>query len=132
MALQITQVKETGLYVKDLAKSRAFYEGKLGLPCFSFVEGRHAFFRAGNSVLLCFIAEATAKDEHLPPHWGHGNMHFAFECAEGQYDDWMEKVKDQGIVIIHKHVWPNGKRSFYFHDPDEHVAEIVEPGMWGF
>lgn len=129
--LSITQVKETCLYVKDLQRTREFYEGKLGLPCFSLVDGRHAFFRAGRSVFLCFVSEATRNETNLPPHWGEGKLHFAFECPKEQYDDWIKKIEAEGIEILQHVDWPHGGRSFYFHDPDGHVAEIVEPGIWG-
>lgn len=128
--LHFTQIKETCLYVTDLKRTRAFYEGKLGLECFSEVEGRHIFFRAGTSVLLCFIAEATKVDTSLPPHYGYGQQHFAFECRKEDYDAWRQKMLDVGIPIIQDVEWPRGGRSFYFHDPDMNVAEIVEEGIW--
>lgn len=129
-SLSFTQIKETCLYVTDLARTRAFYEGKLGLECFSEVEGRHIFFRAGRSVLLCFIAEATKSDESLPPHFGYGQQHFAFECTQTDYDAWRQKLVDADIPIVQDVTWPRGGRSFYFHDPDMNVAEIVEEGIW--
>lgn len=128
--LSFIQIKETCLYVTDLAQTRAFYEGKLGLECFSEVAGRHIFFRAGSSVLLCFIAEATKNDQNLPPHYGYGQQHFAFECHSENYNAWRQKLVNAGITIIQDVVWQRGGRSFYFHDPDENVAEIIEPGIW--
>ncbi len=129
-ALQFTQVKETCLYVNDLAQTRAFYEGKFGLECFSEVENRHIFFRAGTSVLLCFIADATKVDEKLPPHFGYGQQHYAFECNQEDYNAWRKKLVDAGIAILQDVEWPRGGRSFYFHDPDMNVGEIIEPGIW--
>lgn len=131
-SLSFTQVKETCLYVTDLARTRAFYEGKLGLECFSEAAGRHIFFRAGSSVLLCFIAEATKVDKNLPPHFGYGQQHFAFECKKEDYQAWRQKLVDADITIIQDVEWPRGGRSFYFHDPDMNVAEIVETGMWDY
>lgn len=128
--LTFTQVKETCLYVADLKRTRAFYEDKLGLECFSEVEGRHIFFRAGRSVLLCFIAEATKNDQSLPPHFGYGQQHFAFESTKANYDAWRLKIVNAGIPILQDVEWPRGGRSFYFHDPDMNVAEIVEEGIW--
>ncbi len=130
--LSFAQIKETCLYVADLKRTRAFYEGKLGLECFSEVDGRHIFFRAGNSVLLCFIAEATKNDQHLPPHYGTGQLHFAFESRKEDYDSWRRKITALGIPILQDVEWPRGGRSFYFHDPDQNVAEIVEAGIWDF
>lgn len=129
-SLSFTQIKETCLYVTDLKRTRAFYEGKLGLECFSEVEGRHIFFRAGSSVLLCFIAEATKNDKALPPHFGYGQQHFAFESTKSDYEAWRLKIVDASIPVLQDVEWPRGGRSFYFHDPDMNVAEIVEVGIW--
>ncbi len=128
--LTFTKVKETCIYITDLKRTRAFYEGKLGLECLNEVEGRHIFFRAGTSVLLGFIAEATKNDTSLPPHFGYGQQHFAFECRKEDYDAWRKKIVDSGITILQDVEWPRGGRSFYFHDPDTNLAEIVEPGIW--
>lgn len=129
--MKFRQIKETCLYVRDLERTRSFYTEKIGLEEISFVPGRHVFFRAGSSVLLCFNPEVTAVDEKLPPHYGRGHLHLAFECENAEYDSWMEKIKAAGIEISHEATWREGLRSFYFHDPDGHVLEIVEPGIWG-
>ena len=125
-----TQIKETCLYIKDIEETKQFYHGKLGLPIISIVPDRHIFFRAGTSVLLCFIAKTTAKEGTLPPHFGTGELHFAFETTEEQYLVWKEKVESEGITIEHEETWKDGLKSFYFRDPDRHVVEIVTKGMW--
>lgn len=132
MDLAFTRIKETCLYVSDLHRSKAFYADKLGLEVISLVEGRHIFFRAGESVLLCFIPEVTAQDTSLPPHYGSGKLHLAFECSEANYKAWKAKVAEAEIPITHSQKW-GGERyeSFYFEDPDGHVLEIVPEGMWG-
>ena len=126
----IKQIKETCLYVKDLDKTHQFYHGLLNLPLISRVEGRHIFFRAGQSVLLCFISETTKKDEKLPPHYGTGKLHLAFEVEADVYESTKKGVQERGIEIIHEQTWKEGNKSFYFHDPDGHVLEIVQPGLW--
>ena len=73
--MEILQIKETCLYVKDLEATRLFYAGKLGLEIIGEVADRHVFFRAGRSVLLCFLPEASKKAETLLPHYGTGNLH---------------------------------------------------------
>jgi catechol 2,3-dioxygenase-like lactoylglutathione lyase family enzyme len=128
--MRINQIKETCLYVKNLEATRQFYQHKLGLELITEVENRHLFFRAGTSVLLCFNAEATKQDHVLPPHFGIGHLHLAFEVDHLEYEEWKEKIKSQNIPIIHEHEWKGGIKSFYFNDPDNHVLEIVPPGMW--
>src|SRR4051794_12859058 len=128
--MNILRIKETCLYVMNLEKTKAFYSDQLELPMISFVQGRHVFFRAGESVLLCFAAEATLKETRLPPHGAKGSIHFAFEVSKEEYNHTMQQVKSAGINILHQHTWPNGLRSFYFHDPDHHLLEVIEEGLW--
>ena len=128
--MKLLRIKETCLYVSDLEATRSFYEDKLGLPLISLVPGRHVFFRAGESVLLCFDPEVTRHDKKLPPHWGQGNLHLAFECDPDAYAAWKKKVKQAGIPILQEAEWTRGLRSFYFSDPDGHLLEIVQQGIW--
>lgn len=128
--MEFNQIKETCLYVKDLNACQAFYEGILGLTVLSKVEGRHIFFRCGTSVLLCFIAEATRKEQTLPPHFADGKQHIALEVTLASYDAAKRKLEAAGIRITHEQSWKAGLKSFYFEDPDGHVLEIVPPGIW--
>jgi catechol 2,3-dioxygenase-like lactoylglutathione lyase family enzyme len=128
--MKINKIKETCLYVTDLKATRRFYEKRIGLEVIGEVENRHVFFRAGSSVLLCFNAEETKHDQLLPPHFGFGQNHLAFEVNKEEYEEWKEKIQKENIKIIHEHSWKKNLKSFYFHDPDNHVLEIVQEGMW--
>jgi len=128
--MKIISIKETCIYVNDLQRTQDFYTNKLGLPLISLVKNRHVFFRAGTSVLLCFIAEETQKETDLPPHGAHGSIHFAFEVSNADYNDTLAQLKNAGIQILHEHVWRRGLRSFYFHDPDNNLVEIIEQELW--
>ncbi len=130
--LRLLRIKETCIYVKDLRRTREFYENSLGLECLSFVEGSHAFFRAGSSVLLCFDPTASKEQQRLPRHFGEGELHFAFEVEGDQYDHWLKSIKERKVPIENEHEWPGGFRSFYFRDPDRNCVEIIEKGMWEF
>lgn len=128
--MQFVQIKETCLYVQDLARTKAFYHDKLGLEVIGEVANRHIFFRAGTSVLLCFVPEASAKSAVLPPHFGHGNLHLAFETTPEDYAARKAEIEQLGISIELEYDWGRGFRSFYFRDPDNHVLEVVMTGMW--
>lgn len=128
--MKVQQIKETCLYVKNLQQTRDFYEKILGLSVISFVEGRHVFFRAGSSVLLCFLPEVTKAEQTLPPHFAYGPQHIAFEVPQAEYSAWKEKLKAHEIEIIHEQHWKEELYSFYFKDPDQHVLEIIPPGIW--
>jgi catechol 2,3-dioxygenase-like lactoylglutathione lyase family enzyme len=98
--MKILSIKETCIYVNNLERKRDFYSGKLRLPLISAVKGHHAFFRAGESVLLCFNAEQTQKEAELPPHDAYGNTHFAFEISKTDYPDTLLHIKNCGIEIF--------------------------------
>ena len=128
--MNVRRIKETCIYVSDLEQTNAFYHGLLGLPLISLVQGRHVFFRAGESVLLCFIASKTKQEQDLPPHGAQGSVHFAFEVSSSDYPATLQQVKDSGITILHEHGWKGTLRSFYFHDPDGNLVEVIEEGLW--
>jgi len=128
--MTIKQIKETCLYVSDLQQTAHFYHNLLGLPIIGQVEDRHIFFRAGTSVLLCFIADKTKVDKNLPPHDGYGHLHLAFEVSPEEYAAWKEKIQALNIAIEKEQEWKNQLHSFYFRDPDGHLLEIVPQGIW--
>lgn len=128
--MNITQIKETSLYVQDLERTENFYREKLNFEIIAREEGRHVFFRAGSSVLLCFLAGATNKDDKLPAHHAEGNIHIAFEVPRADYEAEKKQLQLQGITIEHEEHWYGDCYSFYFRDPDGHVLEIVPRGMW--
>jgi catechol 2,3-dioxygenase-like lactoylglutathione lyase family enzyme len=127
--INITQIKETCLYVDDLDMAEAFYQGKLGMPLISKVAGRHVFFRCGTSVLLCFLPEVTKLESSLPPHYAFGKQHIAFEVSKEDYPATKREIIAAGIPITQSQTWKNGE-SFYFEDPFGHVLEIVPIGIW--
>ncbi len=126
----LASIKETCLYVHDLAVCKAFYADKLGLEVISYVSDRHVFFRVGPDVLLCFNAEATAKEKTLPPHYANGRQHMAFQVPKEEYVEEKSRILAMGIAITHQQKWEGGYESFYFDDPDGHVLEVVPEGMW--
>lgn len=130
--LRVIGIKETCVYVKDLAQTRQFYEGIVGLPCFSFVADSHAFFRVGNSVLLCFLPAVSKHQTSLPRHFAEGEPHFALEVDHADYPAWRDRIAQAGIAIEHDHIWNGGFRSFYFRDPDRTCVEVIEAGMWEY
>ena len=128
--MKFTQIKETCLYINDLDKAEAFYQGILGMPIISKVRSRHIFFRCGNSVLLCFLPEVTKNETTLPPHFAAGKQHIAFEVSQEDYQESIQNLKRNGISITHEQEWKNGLKSSYFEDPFGHVLEIVPEGIW--
>lgn len=124
----LSHIKESCLYIQSTQRTRAFYEGILGLPCIAEIPEKLAFFRVGVDMLLCFVPDFSASHPTLPSHWAKGPQHLAFEAPD--YESWKSYLESHGIPIEHEAVWQNGRRSFYFRDPDGHSIEIVEPGIW--
>lgn len=128
--MKILQIKETCVYSRDLDRSKEFYHGKLGLEVISHVPGKHVFFNAGRSVLLCFNPDDAKDKQSPPPHYASGRYHFAFEVAASEYGAHKAEIHSKGIDIIDEVTWKNGLKSFYFEDPDGNVLEIVPEGVW--
>lgn len=125
------ELKESCLYAEDLDRMRAFYEGVLQLPVITHIHGELVFFRAGNSVLLCFNPERSAYKEEPPPHWGKGQLHLAFEADDADYQSWKQELVAKEIPIEQVQSWKNGqKESFYFRDPAGNLLEILQKGIW--
>jgi len=132
LCMQFTSIKETCLYVSNLKRTKEFYLDALGFELISYVKDRHIFFRVGPSILMCFLSRKTRKPEDtVPPHYGYGKLHLAFECLSEEYEAWKTKLENAELEIAGEQVREeNGRRSFYFRDPDGHLLEVVEEGAW--
>jgi len=128
--MKFLQIKETCIYVTDLEKAKSFYHDLLELPVIDHVKGKHIFFRAGTSVLLCFNPDDSRNKISPPPHYASGKLHFAFEVSREDYENTKQKILKKGIVITGSITWKNGEESFYFEDPAGNVLEIVPQGIW--
>lgn len=127
---------EAALYVDDLESAEAFYGGVLGLVFLSRMEGRHAFFRCGQVIVLLFNAEATRVPSvsitlPVPVHGTSGAGHLCFRAEGPEIDAWKQKLEAAGIAIEADFEWPNGGRSIYFRDPSGNSLEFGEPKIWG-
>lgn len=127
---EVKQIKETCLYLKDLAKAKDFYHGKLGFEVIHYLPEKHCFFRVGKSVLLCFNPEDSKTKTSPPAHFGGGNQHFAFEVSREAYNTCKQRIVNLGIHITDEVIWKSGQESFYFSDPEGNVLEIVPEGIW--
>ena len=129
--MDISKIKETCLYVHDLEKAKRFYHERLGLPVISYLNDKHLFLRAGQSVLLLFNPDDSKQKKSPPAHFGGGKQHFAFEVNASNYDESRREIQGKGIVIIDEITWKSGKKSFYFNDPEGNVLEILpDEGIW--
>ncbi len=128
--MKFRQIKETCIYSTDLEAAKSFYHSKLGLEIISYLPGRHIFFRAGNSVLLCFNPDDSSQKKSPPLHYSSGRYHFAFEVEAADYEQQKEELLSKGIPIIDTVVWDSGFESFYFEDGLGNIVEVVPVGIW--
>ncbi|MGB3865362.1 MAG: VOC family protein [Xanthobacteraceae bacterium] len=132
---KLAGVIETALYVDDLPRAIAFYEQTLGLKTLNRDARFAAFDVGGRNVLLLFKRGATLETVHLPggtipPHDGHGPLHIAFAITTDELSAWETRLTGQGVAIEGRTAWPRGGHSIYFRDPDNHLLELVTPGVW--
>jgi catechol 2,3-dioxygenase-like lactoylglutathione lyase family enzyme len=132
---KLSGVLETALYVDDLGRARAFYEDALGLVTLTADSRFLAFDVGGRSVLLLFLRGSTLEPLHLPggiipPHDGSGPIHMAFAVAADELLVWERRLGEHKVAIEGRTDWPRGGKSIYFRDPDNHLLELVTPGVW--
>lgn len=128
--MNVNKIKETCLYFHDLEKAKQFYHEMLDFPVIHYEREKHIFFRSGSSVLLCFNPEDSKKKTSPPAHFGEGKQHLAFEVSVDEYFNSKKEISAKGIRITDEVVWPSGKESFYFEDPEGNILEIVPEGIW--
>jgi catechol 2,3-dioxygenase-like lactoylglutathione lyase family enzyme len=126
--VQLEAVLETVLYYApdQNAEIRHFYVDVLGLRAL----GGGLGFRVGSSLLLLFDREQSTVQSNPPPHGSHGPIHTCFTTDPDDYGAWKARLVDNEVAIIDEIDWPNGVRSFYFHDPAGNVLEIADGDMW--
>lgn len=130
-------VVESILYTDDLSRATEFYREVLGL---TVLKGDGERFQALDSgaqrVLLLFkrggtlTAQPVPTGGVIPPHDGNGPHHIAFAIAADDYETWCTRLNERGISIESETRWELGGRSVYFRDPDQHLVELVTPGIW--
>ncbi len=132
--MQVQQILETCLYVDDLEAAREFYSQVLGLTLVTEMEGRHVFFRCGQTMLLLFNPDSTSNlesAEEAPAHGARGRGHCCFTMDEGDTDSWRERLNRFGVDVEKETQWPQGGVSLYFRDPSENCLELATRRVWG-
>ncbi len=132
---KITGIKETCLTVADLDRSERFYCELFELPVMAGDARFRALDVAGNHVLLLFLSGGSEQPMELPggtipPHGASGRSHVAFAISSDEVDEWKMRLTDCGVTTESVVTWPLGGTSVYFRDPDEHLIELITPGVW--
>jgi catechol 2,3-dioxygenase-like lactoylglutathione lyase family enzyme len=125
--VRLEAILETVLYYEAAVEEEVerFYRDVLGLRRVSRWDDGMVF-RLGDGLLLLFDAAKTAaRPDERSRHGAVGPVHACFLAAAGEYERW----KDE-LAVLQEITWPNGARSFYFHDPAANLLEIAERDLW--
>ena len=137
----VTGIVEAALYVGDLDRSAAFYQDLFGfelevradLICVLGVPGRQALILFPRDIAQQpVVMPAGAVEGTIPPHGGSGRMHVAFAIRSDELEPWRRRLLSRGINIEGTVRWKRGGTSLFFRDPDEHLIELLTPGLWTF
>ncbi len=130
--MNVKGFSEIVLIVKDIPKSKKFYEDVVDLTVESY-DKDWVWFNVGdkNGTQRLAIHKGELLFEEKSPlpegkRWG--QIHFAFEVARDNLEQAIEKVKSRGVEIYGPvdFKWMKAK-SYYFYDPDGNLIEYWSP-----
>ncbi len=122
--LPLRGLRHLALKVTDIARSRRFYEGILGMRIVWEPDPENIYLSLGSDNLAL---HQTAPGETLSPDPGQRLDHFGFIAeTESDVDAVARKMEAAGVPIIklpkrHR----DGSYSFYMADPDGNVIQIL-------
>jgi catechol 2,3-dioxygenase-like lactoylglutathione lyase family enzyme len=120
-------MRHIALRVQDMAKSRAFYEGLLGMRVVWEPDPDNVYLSSGSDNLALHSARVAAGDAQRLDHLG-----FILDARQA-VDAWQNYLEANGCAIL-KRVKDHrdGSRSFYVADPDGNVVQMLfEPNLCG-
>lgn len=123
--------KGPAAYIADLDRSRAFYEGLLGLNVLRVMSRGETpiavAYTEGLSIWLASDAYASFfGDASLAPqNLGKGNWENTFEADA--YEEIYNRLRASGAEFLYEpRTLPWGQRGFRVYDPDGHILDISE------
>jgi catechol 2,3-dioxygenase-like lactoylglutathione lyase family enzyme len=127
----IRSISEVALWVSDLERSVAFYVERLGFTVASRDAGRNAFLKGGDFLLVLFVPEDPGSDlarRYLARVGAPRGAvyHVAFRLDPGALDAASETLRAAGIDVSGPVEFPEGRRSYFLEDPDQHYIELTD------
>lgn len=120
--MRTTQLNHIALHVKDVERSREFYEQLLQLepiprPAFDFPG---AWFRLGVDQELHLIGDrdAPVQSHSRGTHWA---------LMVDDMDAWEAYFQQRGVEYSPRRIRPDGAYQIYVADPDGHYLELCTP-----
>jgi catechol-2,3-dioxygenase len=122
----IRGLAEIVLWVHDMAKARAFYEGVLGLQPIAERENPR-FLRAGDPAigvpqLIVLVQLPPDADEFQKPRTLH---HLAFEIAAEEFDAEQARLHGLGFQVRTGQHPVIPSRTMYLDDPEGNEVELI-------
>lgn len=113
-------------FVRDINRSREFYEKRLGLKVLEDL-GSFVLFEAGFAIHDGAALEETVWREASPADGPYGRRNLLLYFEHDDVDAAFENIAPH-VQLIHpveRQEW--GQRVFRFYDPDMHAVEVGEP-----
>ena len=131
----VSHILETSLYVKDLGRSRDFYQRAFGFAGLLEDHRMCALQVPGSGVLLLFKEHGSLQPSPvpggvIPPHGGSGALHLCFAIPLASLEAWVAHLEALGVALESRVRQRFGGISLYFRDPDGHSVEVATPGLW--
>ena len=138
-------VVETALFVVDTGRSEQFYRDVFGFRTIFSAERIVALVVRQGQILLLFKKGASVEPIEtpggtIPASDADGRTHLAFSISEADLEAWERHLVANGVEIESRVRWDlipadeqlprRGGRSLYFRDPDDHLLELLTPGVW--
>ena len=137
----VTGIVEAALHVQEVARSMDFYQGLFGFEAELRNDAIGVLRIPNRQALILFPRTANpqpvvnppiAIEGTIPSHGASGRMHVAFSIHADELEPWRARLTARGINIEGVVRWKRGGTSVYFRDPDEHLIELITPGLWSF
>ena len=127
--LAVTGVIETALYVDDMRRAVDFYQRLFAFRALHVSDRLCALRVVPGQVLLIMARGASSEASVLPfgvipPSDATGHQHVAFGVPLSELPAWKARLERLGVEIESAIDWPEGGRSLYFRDPDQHCIEV--------
>lgn len=113
-------------FVRDIVRSREFYEERLGLNVLEDF-GSFVLFETGFAIHDGAALEQTVWGQASPSEESYGRRNLLLYFEHDDVDAAFENIAPY-VELIHpveRQVW--GQRVFRFYDPDRHTIEVGEP-----